>query len=245
MIRTLTCLLVLEMGAVVSAATPTSQPAPEPAVDETRLLRAELNLLSAQVNSQAKEIEKLKADNARLLEQVRQPAATTPVAAAQAATSRPAERSQDRFAKQRLAREAEVTKEIARLRKAMEDEKKSHRQIAIYGLGTKNLVEWLEVERKEIKEHPGEWAPPLRAEVGSVGRFYRCSEPGRDSYYSAGSNAAHRIKVVQIVNGQNMVAEFGGSLIWLSAVWCGWIWGASPPSPPAFFALGPTGRRAE
>ena len=31
----------------------------------------------------------------------------------------------------------------------------------------------------------------------------------------------------------------------LSAVWYGWIWGARPPNPPAFSALGPAGRRAE
>ena len=34
-----------------------------------------------------------------------------------------------------------------------------------------------------------------------------------------------------------------GGIIWLLAVQCGYIWGASPPNPPAFSALGPDGRQ--
>jgi hypothetical protein len=161
--------------------------------------------------------------------QTTRPAATKPVATSQTAASRPAENSQDRFAKQRRMRAAEITKEIDGLHG---------------GIYSDIMKKFLEVELKEIRQHPENWAPPLRLEVGSVGRFYRSEVymHQESNYVSYGAPQGNRVDIVQIVDGQNMIAKYGGSLdspIWISGVdTSAWVDGRTVSLPGVFKVTG-------
>ncbi len=113
--------------------------------------------------------------------------------------------NQDRFASERRAKQAEIISQITRNRKQLD----SQQRMSLQPLGNENSIlteqGGLEFELAEIRKHPQDWAPTLKLEVGSVGRFYPAA--GKDN-----------IQVVQIVDGQNMIAKFGNSQIWVSGV---------------------------